>query len=46
VEFNDSLVGKSWTPLVLPQTGTGAVQTVTAPINGRAQRFYRWRQLQ
>ena len=46
VEFNDSLVGKSWTPLVLPQTGTGSVQTVTAPINGRAQRFYRWRQLQ
>jgi sialate O-acetylesterase len=45
VEFNDNLAGTSWTPMVLPQTGTGAVQTVTEPINGRAQRFYHWRQL-
>ena len=45
VEFNDNLPGPPWTPLVLPQTGTGAVQTMTDPINGRLQRFYRWRQV-
>ena len=42
VEFNDALAGPTWAPLALPQTGTGAVQTVTDPINGNGQRFYRW----
>ena len=42
VEFNDNLAGTPWAPLVLPQTGTGSVQTVTEPVNGRIQRFYRW----
>ena len=42
VEFNDRLAGTPWTPLVLPQTGTGSVQTVADPLNGCAQRFYRW----
>ncbi len=42
VEFNDCLAGTPWTPLVLPQTGTGSVQTFADPIPGRPQRFYRW----
>jgi len=42
VEFNDALDGPAWTPLALPQTGTGAVPTVADPINGHSQRFYRW----
>jgi hypothetical protein len=45
VEFNDSFGGTPWIPVVLPQNGTGAVQTITEPINGRTQRFYRWRQV-
>jgi sialate O-acetylesterase len=42
VEFRDDLGAPAWAPLVLPQTGTGSVQTVTDPMNGRARRFYRW----
>ena len=45
VEFSGSLAGPIWIPLVLPQTGTGSVQTVTDPTSGHAQRFYRWCQV-
>ncbi len=42
VEYNDALGGSAWSPLALPQTGTGAVQTVADSISGHSQRFYRW----
>jgi hypothetical protein len=45
VEINHNLAGTPWIPLVLPQTGTGAVQSLTEPVDGNSQRFYRWRQV-
>ena len=42
VEFTDDLAGPLWQPLDVPQTGTGAIQSVAEPIAGRATRFYRW----
>ena len=42
VEFTDDLTSQPWTPLNVPQTGTGAIQSMTAPTVGTTKRFYRW----
>jgi sialate O-acetylesterase len=43
VEVTDNLAGQSWVPLDVPQTGTGAIQSVAEMITGDTRRFYRWR---
>jgi len=42
LEYTDDLTGQSWTPLDVPLTGDGSVQSVTKPIGGVSHRFYRW----
>ena len=42
VEFTDDLTLPSWAPLDVPQTGTGAMQSIAEPMGGIKRRFYRW----
>ena len=42
VEYTGDLAGQPWTPLDVPQTGAGAVQSVAEKAAGTPRRFYRW----
>jgi len=42
VEFTNDLARQPWAPLDVPQTGTGAIQSITDPAGDIKRRFYRW----
>ncbi len=42
VEFTNDLARQPWAPLDVPQTGTGAIQSIAEPVGGINRKFYRW----